>query len=46
MTRWVIEAEARGMAYGFRLDDVHLPAAHGPAHRDACLHALALYLKA
>jgi uncharacterized protein (DUF58 family) len=46
MTRWVIEAEAHGMAYGFRLGEVHLPAAHGPAHRDACLHALALYLKA
>lgn len=46
MTRWVIEAEARGLAYGFRLDDVEFPAAHGAAHRDACLRALALYQKA
>ncbi|HJW54287.1 MAG TPA: DUF58 domain-containing protein [Burkholderiaceae bacterium] len=43
MTRWVIEAESRGLAYAFRLDDIALPAALGPAHRDACLRALALY---
>jgi uncharacterized protein (DUF58 family) len=45
MTRWVIEAEARGIAYAFRLGDLDLPAAHGLAHRDACLRALALYGK-
>lgn len=43
MTRWVIEAEARGLAYAFRLGSVSLPTAHGPAHRDACLRALALH---
>jgi hypothetical protein len=43
MTRWVIEAEARGMAYAFRLGAVSLPASHGPAHREACLRALAFY---
>ncbi|HZW13885.1 MAG TPA: DUF58 domain-containing protein [Noviherbaspirillum sp.] len=46
MTRWVMEAEARGIAYAFRLGDVALPAALGPAHREACLRALALYQKA
>ncbi len=46
MTRWVIEAEARGFAYAFRLDDVVLPAALGPAQREACLRALALYRSA
>ncbi|GAB3538980.1 DUF58 domain-containing protein [Noviherbaspirillum agri] len=46
MTRWVMEAEARGIAYAFRLGDVILPAAFGSAHREACLRALALYQKA
>lgn len=46
MTRWVIEAEARGVAYAFRLGDVVMPAALGPVHREACLRALALYRKA
>ena len=43
MARWVIEAEARGLAYAFQLGNDSLPAAHGPAHRDTCLRALALY---
>ncbi len=43
MTRWVIEAEARGIAYAFRLGDTSLPSAIGPVHRDTCLRALALY---
>lgn len=43
LTRWVIEAEARGMPYAFRAGDAHFPAALGPAHRAACLQALALY---
>lgn len=43
MTRWVLEAEARGLPYAFRLGETAFPAALGPAHRDACLQALALY---
>ncbi|MDB5764147.1 MAG: hypothetical protein JWQ21_3142 [Herminiimonas sp.] len=43
MTRWVIEAEARGLPYGFRLGDIAFAASIGPAHQLACLHALALY---
>jgi uncharacterized protein (DUF58 family) len=46
MTRWVIEAEARGVPYAFRLGDTRLEPALGPAHQEACLHALALYQKA
>lgn len=46
MTRWVIEAEARGLAYAFRLGDLSLPPERGPQHRDTCLRALALYGKA
>ncbi len=43
MTRWVLEAETRGVAYAFRLGDFYLPAALGPAQQQACLQALALY---
>lgn len=46
MTRWVMEAEARGLAYAFRLDETVFPPAIGPAHQEACLRALALYRKA
>jgi uncharacterized protein (DUF58 family) len=46
MTRWVIEAEARGVPYAFRLGDVVLAPALGPAHQETCLRALALYGKA
>lgn len=46
MTRWVIEAETRGLPYAFRLGDTVLSAALGPAHQEACLRALALFGKA
>ena len=43
MTRWVIEAEARGLPYAFSLGGFTLDQACGPAHRAACLRALALF---
>ena len=43
LTRWVLEAEERGLAYGFRLGSVALEPALGPAQQQACLRALALY---
>lgn len=43
LTRWVIEAEARGLPYAFRLAETRLAAALGPAHQSACLRALALH---
>jgi uncharacterized protein (DUF58 family) len=46
MTRWVLEAEARGMPYAFRLGHMTLAPTLGPAHQEACLRALALYQKA
>jgi uncharacterized protein (DUF58 family) len=46
MTRWVIEAEARGVPYAFRLGEVNFSSALGPAHQAACLRALALFEKA
>ena len=41
MTRWVLDAEALGVAYAFRLGALSLPAACGPAQQAACLLALA-----
>jgi uncharacterized protein (DUF58 family) len=43
LTRWVLEAEQAGVAYGLRLGDTELGPALGDAHRDACLKALALH---
>lgn len=43
MTRWVLMAEERGQPYAFRLDNLYLAPATGPAHQEACLQALALY---
>lgn len=40
---WVLAAEALGIDYGLRLPGREAPPAHGPAHRDACLDALALF---
>ena len=43
MTRWILEAESRSLAYAFRLGSLHLDAALGPTQQQACLRALALY---
>jgi uncharacterized protein (DUF58 family) len=43
MARWVLEAEQRALPYAFRLGTTAFDAASGPAHRAACLRALALY---
>jgi hypothetical protein len=43
MTRWVLDAEQRGLAYSFRLGEYDFAASIGSAHRTACLRALALY---
>lgn len=42
LTRWVIDAEARGAVYALRLPDIELPPDQGKRHRDDCLRALAL----
>ncbi|MEB0134938.1 DUF58 domain-containing protein [Actimicrobium sp. CCC2.4] len=41
MTRWILDAEAGGLAYAFRLGALDLPPAHGPAQQAICLQALA-----
>lgn len=43
MTHWVLAAEMRGQPYAFHLGNIFFPAAIGPAHRAACLSALALH---
>ena len=43
MTRWVLDAEQRGLPYGFRMGAHQFPASSGDAHRAACLKALALH---
>jgi uncharacterized protein (DUF58 family) len=40
---WILAAESRGESYGLRLGDTNLPPDLGPAHRQRCLRALALY---
>ncbi|HZQ75242.1 MAG TPA: DUF58 domain-containing protein [Burkholderiales bacterium] len=40
---WVLAAERAGAHYGLRLPGLELPPARGPAHRAACLKALALH---
>lgn len=43
MTRWILEAESRGIPYGFRLGQETRPTGSGPSHRQECLRSLALY---
>jgi uncharacterized protein (DUF58 family) len=42
LARWVVDAEAAGLSYGLRLPGVELELSAGPAHRAACLEALAV----
>lgn len=41
LCRWVLSAEADGLAYGLRLPGLEIPPARGPAHLHHCLEALA-----
>jgi uncharacterized protein (DUF58 family) len=43
LTRWVLDADAADIVYGFRLPAVSLEPDTGPGHRDRCLELLALY---
>ena len=43
LVRWVLDADAQGLACGLRLPDQTLPVAAGAAHRERCLRALALH---
>lgn len=43
LCRWVLAAEAEGLAYGLRLPNEVFAVARGTQHRDRCLRALALF---
>ena len=43
LVRWVLDADAQGLAYGLRLPQKIIPIASGTAHRDHCLQTLALH---
>ena len=43
LCRWIEDAHAEGRAFGLKLPDMELPANIGPAHRQRCLSALALF---
>jgi uncharacterized protein (DUF58 family) len=43
LCRWVLDAHARGEAYGLRLPGVLIEPNVGPLHRERCLNALALF---
>jgi uncharacterized protein (DUF58 family) len=43
LTRWVLEADVAGVAYGLRLASAAIEPSTGAGHRTQCLEALALY---
>ena len=43
LTRWVLLANARGIAFGLRLPGTEIPLGMGEAHCLACLGALAMH---
>ncbi len=43
LARWVIDAHARGLAFGLRLPGTTIACASGGAQRERCLEALALF---
>lgn len=43
LSRWIVDAEARGERYGLAIGGQHIAPDRGPEHRHRCLTALALY---
>lgn len=43
LTRWILEADSRGMAYGLSIPHINISPQRGDAHRHQCLQALALF---
>jgi uncharacterized protein (DUF58 family) len=43
LTRWVMQADAAGQRFGLTIPGQEFAADHGPAHRAACLEALAIF---
>ena len=45
IARWVLDAEMQAMHYGLDLPNSRIAPSRGPAHRAACLEALALFTR-
>ena len=43
LTRWILDADAQGVAYGLRLPDGEIAPQNSPSHRSECLRRLALF---
>ena len=43
LCRWVLDAQERGEAFALRLPGTSIETNVGPAHRERCLNALALF---
>jgi uncharacterized protein (DUF58 family) len=43
LCRWVLSSEAAQRTYGLRIPGTDITPSRGPAHRSACLRALARY---
>jgi uncharacterized protein (DUF58 family) len=43
LCRWVLDAHARGEAYGLKLPGIVIEPHAGPTHRERCLNSLALF---
>ena len=43
LSRWIVDAEARGERYALAMPSLRIAADHGPEHRHRCLSALATY---
>jgi uncharacterized protein (DUF58 family) len=43
LTRWVLDSDLQGLAYGLRLPDGETQPQNNPAHRTECLRRLALF---
>lgn len=43
LARWVLDADAQGLAYGLRIPGLTIPLGSGGTHRHRCLEALALF---
>lgn len=43
LTRWVLEADRRGLVYGLRLPGAEIAPDQGNPHRDRCLRSLAMH---
>jgi len=44
LCRWILDSDSLGRSFGLRIPGFTMPPANGPAHRSACLRALAAFI--